>query len=645
MLKETAWWKRTVVYQIYPKSFCDTTGSGTGDLEGIIRHLDHLKELGAGAVWLTPIYPSPNVDNGYDISDYTAIAPDYGTLADFDRLVEEAGKRGIRIVMDLVYNHSSDRHAWFLESKQDRTNPRADWYVWRDPKEGTVIPEDGSAPEGGEPTNWRGVFGGSVWTWCRERRQYYFHTFAKEQPDLNWENPEVRRALFHAANFWLDRGVGGFRIDAITYIKKPAVFADGTPDSPDGTVSVHIMTANTPGILDFLHEFRREVFDGKDIFTVGEANGVPPEELKDWVGDDGVFSMLFEFSHVLLPFDGPEIWCRPKPWKLTKLKQALDKSQAAVRDHGWLPVYFENHDRARSADFFFEQPFCETEWSSADEDRPVPGAVQSAPHADDAGGPPSFELRKLRAKALAAVLLTLRGTPFVYQGEELGMPNADWKDPSEFNDLSTRWQYENAIEEGFSPEEALRFAAFFSRDNARTPMQWNSEENAGFSPAAAAAESAGNSGKVSKLWLPVHEDHAGRNAAAEEADPDSVLHWYRKLTVLRREREELISGSYTDLMPDSEEVYCFARTFEGSAIVTAVNFTEKEVRIPETVFQKRTEAGFPESSGVGGSAGASGPYILLSSRGENASGIPGETVPGETAPDILKPYEARIFLI
>ena len=275
------WWQTTAVYQIYPNSFADTTGNGVGNIPGIIRHLDHIRSLGAGAIWLTPVYSSPMVDNGYDISDYTDIDPAYGTMADFDRLVTEAQKRNIRIVMDLVFNHSSDNNLWFQESKQNRTNPKADWYIWWDAK-----------PDGSAPTNWRSIFGGSAWTWCAERGQYYLHTFAPQQPDLNWENPEVRRALYDAALFWLDKGVGGFRIDAIPYIKKPA-FRDGIPDDADGLVSIHTMTANTPGILDFLHEFKNEVFAGRDIFTVGEANGVQPKDLPRWVGENGVFDMVF----------------------------------------------------------------------------------------------------------------------------------------------------------------------------------------------------------------------------------------------------------------------------------------------------------------------------------------------------------------
>ena len=648
-MAEKAWWKRTFVYQIYPKSFRDTTGSGTGDIPGIISRLDYIKELGAGAVWITPMYPSPMVDNGYDISDYTSIDPAYGTMEDFDRLVSEAGKRGIRIVMDIVYNHSSDRHPWFLESKKDRTNPKADWYIWRDPKTEGVDTRAGETGEktgadlaGGKavPTNWRGIFGGSVWTWCEERQQYYYHTFAKEQPDLNWENPEVRRALFDAANFWLDKGIGGFRIDAISYIKKPAEFLDGKPDSPDGTVSVHTMTANTPGILDFLKEVKREVFEGHDIFTVGEACGVETEELTDWVGDAGVFSMQFEFTHVLLPFDGPEIWCRPKPWKLTDLKRVMFKSQEAVRDEGWLPIYFENHDRARSVNVYFDG-LPNPDWTdpegiccAAD---PAPGngtggssgtdpenSTDRAPEERRAMTP---EERKLAARGLAAVLFTLRGTPYVYQGEELGMQNADWHSPEEFNDISTKWQYQNALEEGYSPEEALRFAAFFSRDNARTPMQWDESENAGFSCAGdgSAGEGTGD-GAGAEPWLPVHADFRELNAALEEADLDSVLHFYRKLAALRREREELISGSCRELLPEDEDIFCFERRLEDKCILIAVNFSRKEIRLSERF---KDQAAAPGGD-VSAAQLTEKNRLLLSSR-------------RDAEPGILKPLEAQIL--
>ena len=507
------WWQKTAVYQIYPKSFSDTTGKGTGDLNGVINHLDYLKSLGIGAIWLTPIYPSPMIDNGYDISNYTDIDPSYGTMKDFENLIVEADKRGIKIVMDLVYNHSSDKHAWFLESKASKNNPKADWYIWRD-----------------KPTNWRSIFGGSAWEWCEERGQYYLHTFAKQQPDLNWENPEVRQALFDAANFWLEKGVGGFRIDAITYIKKPEKFVDGEPDGKDGMVAIHSMTANTKGILDFLHEFKEKVFDGHDIFTVGEANGVSADELKFWVGKDGM----------LLPFPKGEIWCYPHEWKLTELKKAVADSQRATKNNGWDPIFFENHDQPRSINHFMPK--------NSD---PIKAA-----------------------KALATILLTMRGTPFIFQGQELGFTNTAWDSIEKYNDISSHGQYEFALKEGFSPKEAMEFVHFFSRDNARTPMQWTSEKNAGFT--------------TGQPWLPIHDDYEKCNAEVEDGDENSVLNYFRRLNNLRKNNEILLLGDYEELLKDDENIFAFSRSLGNKKIYVAVNFTLSEVKF-SAEFLKRAK--------------------------------------------------------
>lgn len=527
-MNELKWWQKSIVYQIYPKSFQDTTGTGVGDIPGVTSHLDYLKSLGTGAIWLTPVYPSPMVDNGYDISDYCGIDPSYGTMEDMEELIAEAKKRDIRIVMDLVFNHTSDQHPWFLESKKDRTNPKADWYIWRDAK-----------PDGSAPTNWRAIFGGSAWKWCEERQQYYLHTFAEAQPDLNWENPKVRQALFDAANFWLDKGVGGFRIDAIVYIKKLA-FEDGPVDGADGLSGIHEMTANTPGILDFLHEFRRNVFDGHDIFTVGEANGVSPEELPQWVGKDGVFSMLFEFSHLELSYPEGEIWCKRFPWKLSQLKDALSASQAATAKEGWYPIFFENHDQNRAMHRYFPE-----------------------------GTDP-----KVAAKALATVLFTLRGTPFVYEGEEIGMTNTAFPKIEDYNDISTHGQYEYALKEGLSPEEALKAVQFQSRDNARTPMQWTRDTNAGFT-----------SGKP---WLPVHKDFMDCCVEAESEDGTSVLSYYRQMNRERTEgkaSEILLQGSYEELLHEDEHVYAFKRVLGEHAAYTVVNFTNDTVTYDSSVFE------------------------------------------------------------
>lgn len=514
------WWQKTAVYQIYPKSFMDTTGSGTGDIAGITQKLDYLQKLGIGAIWLTPIYPSPMIDNGYDISDYTSIDPRYGTMSDFEKLIAEADKRNIKIVMDLVYNHSSDQHEWFKESKKSRDNAKADWYIWRDAK-----------PDGSVPTNWRGIFGGSAWEWCEERQQYYLHTFAVQQPDLNWENPEVRQALYDSANFWLKKGVGGFRIDAITYIKKPTNFVDGEPDGKDGMVAIHPMTANTPGILDFLHEFKREVFDNHDIFAVGEANGVSAEELPNWVGTDGVFDMLFEFSHMTLPFTNGDIWCYPREWKLTELKKALSDSQEAIKDNGWYPIFFENHDQPRCINHFMPK--------GAD---PIKAA-----------------------KAMATILLTLRGTPFIYEGQELGMSNVSWDSIDKYNDISSHGQYDIALNEGFTSKQAMEFVHFFSRDNARTPMQWSANKNADFT--------------TGQPWLSLNENYSTINVEAEDIDTDSVLNYFRKLNDLREHNEILLTGDYEELLKGDDKIFAFSRSTESGKIYVLVNFTLDEVSI------------------------------------------------------------------
>ena len=522
-MNKLKWWQKTNVYQVYPKSFLDTTGSGTGDIKGITAKLDYLKTLGVGAIWLTPVYPSPMVDNGYDIADFTGIDPSYGTMADMEKLIAEGRKRDIRMVMDLVYNHSSDKHPWFIDSASSRESEHSDWYIWRDAK-----------PDGSAPTNWRSIFGGSAWTWCEARQQYYLHTFAEAQPDLNWENPAVRQALYDAANFWLDKGVGGFRIDAIVYIKKPAVFADGRPDSDDGMVNIHSVIANTPGILDYLHEFKEKVFKGHDIFTVAEANGVAPEDLDKWVGEKGAFDMLFEFSHVNLEFPDGELWSHATgytPQIIPGLKRALTASQQATAKNGWYPIFFENHD----------QPRCTAHYFPADADE------------------------KMAAKVIATVLMTMRGTPFIYEGQELGLHNVAWNNIDDYNDISSHGQYLLALEEGRSPAEALALVHRYSRDNARTPMQWTKEKNAGFS--------------TGKPWLPVHEDYARQCVESEAQEVDSVLSYYRQLAALRQTGEAagvLQQGTYTELLRENPAILAFMRHFGNREVYTLVNFTGRE---------------------------------------------------------------------
>lgn len=556
------WWQKTNVYEVYVNSFQDTDGSGYGDLKGITKHLDHLKELGVGALWLTPVFESPMDDNGYDVADYYKINPTYGTDEDMDQLLEEAKKRDIRIVMDLVFNHTSNKCKWFVESEKSKDNEYSDWYIWRDAK-----------PDGSEPNNWRSIFGGSAWTWSETRGQYYLHTFAVSQPDLNWENEKVRQALYDVANYWADKGCGGFRMDAIPYIKKPADFSDGTPDDIDGMTGIHNMTANTEGILDFLKEFKKHVQDGRDIFTVGEANGVPASELDKWVGENGVFDMIFEFSHMDLEFaGGKEIWGKAKAWKLTDLKKALSDSQRATETNGWYPIFFENHDKPRSIDHYFPE--------DAD---PV-----------------------LAGRAMGTVLMTLRGTPFIYEGEELGYKNIAWPSIDDYNDLSSHNQYKTAIEDGLSDSEALDCVHRFSRDNARTPMQWNDSDNAGFT--------------TGKPWLPIHDDYKTENAESEAKDPTSVLSWYQKLAKYRGDTPVLIDGSYREIMADSEQVYAFVRENDDDKLIIAVNFTGESVNLD------LSEAGVEDPSSA---------KIVHSSY---------EDTETETAQvDKLRPYEAVII--
>ena len=508
------WWQKTVAYEIYVRSFKDSDGDGVGDLKGITSELDHLKNLGVGAVWLTPCYASPQADNGYDIADYYSIAPEYGTMEDMDQLISEAEKRGIKIVMDLVFNHTSDQNEWFLSSKSGKDSDKSDWYIWEDPAE-----------DGGPPTNWRSIFGGSAWEYDEGRGQYYLHTFLKQQPDLNWENPEVRQALIDVANYWVDKGVGGFRMDAITYIKKPKL-ADGEPDALDGLVGIHGMTANTEGILDFLKQFKREVRDHADIFTVGEANGVSARDLPNWVGENGVFDMVFEFGHVVIDLPDESKWYETRKWTLPEFKSLFTASQeTTARTGGWYPMFLENHDQPRSISHFLPK----------DADR-------------IAGG-----------KALATLLLSMRGTPFIMQGQELGFINVNWPTIEAYNDISTKNHYDFAIEMGCTEEKAMEAVHRFARDSARTPMQWNSSENAGFS--------------TNEPWLPVYDDYAAYNVAAEMEDEDSVLNWYIKLSRIRAEHEELVSGDYRELFHDNEQLFAYTRSTGGKTATVLINLS------------------------------------------------------------------------
>ena len=563
MTKGLKWWQKTNVCEIYIRSFNDTDGDGIGDLNGITEKLDYLKKMGIGAIWLTPCYKSPQADNGYDIADYYEIDETFGTMEDMDRLIAEAGKRDIRIVMDLVFNHTSDQNSWFIESASGKDNPKSDWYIWRDAK-----------PDGGPPTNWRGIFGGSAWTWSETRGQYYLHTFLSEQPDLNWENPKVRSALYDVANFWLDKGVGGFRMDAVTYIKKPE-FKDGEPDAGDGMTAIHNMTANTDGILDYLHEFKDKVQRGKDIFTVGEANGVSASELPQWVGEDGVFDMVFEFSHMLIDLNSETDWSDRREWSLADLKRILGESQKNTAQNGWYPIFFENHDQPRCIDHFFPELSVSSASSDSDADAEV----------------------RMAAKVIGTLMFTLRGTPFLYQGQELGFRNVTWDVIDAYNDISTKRHYEFLIDEGKTVEEAMEAVRHFSRDSARTPMQWTAGENAGFTDGTP--------------WLPIHDNYKTCNVETEEKDPDSILSWYRSMAAVRKAHEELIDGSFEEILNDHKQIYAFIRRGSSHEAIVLTNFSREEAEYDASILE--------------------GAELVISSA--EGGGVPG----------ILSPLESAVF--
>ena len=529
------WWQDGEVYEIYVRSFCDSNGDGIGDLRGIISKLDYLEKLGVNALWLTPVYASPMVDNGYDVSDYRAIDPVFGSMADMDALISAAASHGIKIVMDLVINHTSDRHSWFTASCKGpaHQNPYSDYYIWRDAR-----------PDGSAPNNWRSIFGGSAWTWNAERGQYYLHTFAPEQPDLNWANPAVRREISDIANFWLNKGVGGFRIDAVPYIKKPSDFSDGIPDSADGSVSIHNMTVNTPGILDYLREFDLSLKNRDNIFTVGEANGVSASELDSWVGGRGVFDMLFQFTHLA----DTEIWYKPSFPDIFSLRKALNDSEKATSADGWYPVFFENHDRPRCQNVYFD--------------------FNGAAFSEAASNDTCTALCNAASMVIGTILYTMRGTPFIYQGQELGMTNTVWQ-AEECMDVNFTGQYRLALANGYTPEQAMEFANRCSRDNARTPMQWNASAGAGFT-----------SGTP---WIKLNPNYISVNAEAEENDPGSVLSWFRRLSRLRHDSDILTQGDYEPLLTDDRQIFGYLRRLGEKNMLVLNNMSRSEAQFPASL--------------------------------------------------------------
>ena len=515
---ERMWWKEAVVYQIYPRSFMDSNGDGIGDLNGITSRLDYLKELGVDVIWLSPIYQSPNDDNGYDISDYKAIMEEFGTMEDFDRMIAGIHERGMRLVMDLVVNHTSDEHPWFLESRKSKDNPFRDYYIWREGKDGK------------EPNNWGSYFSGPAWKYDDATDMYYLHLFSTKQPDLNWENPKVREEVFSMMNWWCgEKGIDGFRMDVISLISKQPGLPDG-PKAPEALYG-YADCANGPRVHEFLKEMNQKVLSHYDLMTVGEAAGVTIEEAKRYAGfNENELNMVFHFEHVGL--DGGEHgkWT-DKRVPLKEFKKVMSAWQTELDGKAWNSLYLSNHDQPRSISRF---------------------------------GDDSPEYRVVCAKMLATCMHMMQGTPYVYQGEELGMTNMPFADISEVKDIDSINAYYEMSEAGLiSKEDMMRFICLKGRDNARTPMQWDDSENAGFT--------------TGTPWIKVNPNYTEINAKAAVADKDSVFHYYKKLIALRKEEPILVYGHYALLEPEHESLYVYTRTLEEKKLLVICSFTKEPV--------------------------------------------------------------------
>ena len=504
-----AWWKEAVAYQIYPRIFMDFNGDGIGDIRGIIEKLDYLVYLGVDVIWVSPFYKSPNDDNGYDISDYKAIMDEFGTMEDFDELLKEAHKRNIKLIADLVINHTSDEHPWFIESKSSIDNDKREWYIWR------------KGNNNKEPNNWESIFKGSAWQYEAETGEYYLHLFSKKQPDLNWENKEVREALYEMINWWLDKGIDGFRIDAISHIKKdPGLLDMPNPDNLEYVPSFD-KHSNRPGIQNFLKELKINTFDKYDIMTVGEAAGVDADEAKVWVGeDDGKFNMIFQFENMDLWNDNPG---KNVDW--VEYKRVISKWQNKLHNKGWNALYIENHDTPRAV-------------STLGNDK---------------------EYIYESATSLALMYFMMEGTPFIYQGQELGMTNTKFNNIEEYNDVRAKSVYEDKIKNGRTIDEALRELNAYSRDNTRTPMQWDSSKNGGFT--------------VGNPWIKVNENYEDINVEKQLKDSNSVLNFYKNIIKVRKENECLIYGSYNLILEEDKNIFAYERILDDKKFLIITNLS------------------------------------------------------------------------
>lgn len=512
---EKAWWKEAVVYQIYPRSFMDSNGDGIGDINGITSRLDYLKELGVDVLWLSPVYQSPNDDNGYDISDYQAIMEEFGTMEDFDRMLEGIHARGMKLVMDLVVNHTSDEHPWFVESRKSKDNPYREYYIWREGKDGK------------EPNNWGSCFSGSAWEYDKTTDMYYLHLFSKKQPDLNWDNPKVRDEVFQMMNWWCEKGIDGFRMDVISLISKKPGLPDGY--QAPGALYGDSGCANGPHVHEYLQEMNQKVLSHYDLMTVGECAGVTIEEAKKYANADGrELSMVFQFEHV--EANGPMGKWTDERVQLKDFKTTMSKWQTELEGKAWNSLFLGNHDQARSVSRF---------------------------------GNDAPEYREVSAKMLVTCLHMMQGTPYVYQGEELGMTNCPFPTLEDLRDIESINAFHELTEAGkVSPEDMMRYIRLRGRDNARTPMQWDDSANAGFT--------------TGTPWIMVNPNYTEINAKTEMEDPDSVFRYYQKIIGLRKKEKVMVYGTYQLLDPDNEKLYVYTRTLDNEKLLVICNFTEEE---------------------------------------------------------------------
>ena len=522
---EKRWWKESVVYQIYPRSFCDSNGDGIGDLNGITSKFDYLKELGVDVIWLSPVYKSPNDDNGYDISDYQAIMDEFGTMEDFDRMLATAHEKGIKIMMDLVVNHTSDEHKWFIESRKSIDNPYRDYYIWRPAK------EDGSLPN-----NWGSCFSGPAWEYDETTDMYFLHLFSKKQPDLNWDNPVVRQEVFDMMNWWLDKGIDGFRMDVISLISK----RPGLPDGETGLngYATFNIAANGPHVHEYLQEMRQKALNNADTITVGECSGVTLEEAKKYArSDEKELNMVFQFEHMDVDSDEKAGKWTTRKMDLRDLKEILSRWQKGLQDIAWNSLYWENHDQPRSVSRF---------------------------------GNDSDQYREISAKMLATCIHMMQGTPYVYQGEELGMTNCPFNTLENFRDLESINAFHELTEQGKMTEEEMMAAiSYKGRDNARTPMQWDDSAYAGFS--------------TTEPWIMVNPNYTKINAKDQVSREDSVFKYYQKLIRLRHESDLIVYGTYDLILDDDTDIYAYVRTLGDEKLIVYCNFSEntREVELPE----------------------------------------------------------------